>query len=394
MSSLKHQIVLLMIGSLVLLATSFIFVFGWYMRERVVDAAIVKAKSDLATCMEIIDLTYIGYWQVKDGMLYKGENQISHQTELVDRLAELTGDTITLFLKDIRVATTVRSGSGERAIGTKVSDSVAKTVLKDGQIYLGEANVVGHLYQTAYQPIRDLNGVIIGIFYVGISKDYAQTFIVNSLIQLAIFGLALTLIVVFMTWLFIQKMIIRPLHEITLGTRDVATGHATEKIDVTGPKEIGELTFAFNQMIERLGSIADEMSQASVPRDVKVKNASPVNSGIKKEEPDQSDQSDQSEQIIINTPKQQRSNGKIVLPKGLNQLTLKQIVSFLHEKSEPVSADNVAEGVNLTRVTVRRYLDFLEQYGVLTVELKYGTVGRPVKLFRPIIDLSSMDIWQ
>jgi len=206
--SLKYQILLLMIGSLIFLAAIFMLVFGWYTRQQAVDASIVKAKSDLATCMEIIDLTYAGPWNIRQGMLYKGENQVSHKTELVDHLAELTGNTVTLFLNDTRIATTVRSANGERAIGTKVSDTVAQSVLKNGQIYLGEANVVGHLYQTAYQPIRDINEDIIGIFYVGISKSYAQVFFVNSLIRLTVFGLGLTLIVVVATWFFIQKVII------------------------------------------------------------------------------------------------------------------------------------------------------------------------------------------
>lgn len=378
MNSLKQQILVLMIGSLVILAVIFILVFGWYTRQQAIDAAIVKAKSDLATCMEIINLTYTGPWHVKDGMLYKGENLISYQTELVDHLADLTSNTVTIFHIDTRVATTVRNNNGQRAIGTKVSDTVAQTVLKNGQVYLGEANVVGHRYQTAYKPIRDINNEIIGIFYVGISKSYSQDFVVNTLIRLSIFGLGLTLIVVLLTWFFILRVIIRPLHKITLGTLDVATGQTTKKIQVTGPKEIGELAFAFNQMIERLGGIADEISKASVLRDKKVESEALLNSRI--EEPDQN-----------NSSKEQRYNEKLDLPKGLNQLTLKQIVSFLSERSEPVSADNVAEGVNLTRVTVRRYLDFLEQSGVLVVELKYGTVGRPIKLFHPIVDLSSLD---
>lgn len=372
---------MLMLGSLVILAVSLISVLGWHLKHRAVDAAIVKAKTDLATCMEIINLSNPGPWHLKDGMLYKGQIQISHRTELVDHLAELTGDTVTLFLGDTRVATTVRSTNGERAIGTKVSDAVAQTVLKNGQIYLGEANVVGQLYQTAYEPIRDINGDIIGIFYVGISKSYTQAYIVNSLILLTIFGLGLTLIVVLVTWFFIQRVIIRPLHDITLGTRDVATGHATEKVDVTGPKEIGDLAVAFNQMVERLGDIADEMSKVSMPRDSQEEKVTLV---VKKlEEPE----------IISNElHKQQFNFSQQSLPKGLNQLTLKQIVSFLRETSEPVSAENVAEGVNLTRVTVRRYLEFLEQCGVLTTELKYGTVGRPVKLFQPVLDLSIKEI--
>jgi len=379
--SLKHQILLLMLGSLVVLATSLIFVLGWHLKHGAVDAAIVKAKTDLATCMDIIEYSTPGPWHVKDGMLFKGEIQISYSTELVDHLAELTGDTVTLFLGDTRVATTVRSVNGERAVGTKVSDIVAQTVLKDGQIYLGEANVVGQLYQTAYEPIRDSNGDIIGIFYVGISRSYTQAFIVNSLIRVASFGLGLTVIVVLLTWFFIQRVVIRPIHEITLGTRDVATGHLTEKVAVSGPKEIGELAVAFNQMVERLGDIADEMSKVSMKKDSQVEKIALVTNHT--EEP---------EIILAETHKQNFYIDQQGLPKGLNQLTLKQIVSFLSETKDPVSAENVAEGVNLTRVTVRRYLDFLEQYGALTTDLKYGTVGRPVKLYHPELNLSLKDI--
>ncbi|SHI84201.1 cache domain-containing protein [Desulfosporosinus lacus] len=381
MRSLKHQILLLMLGSLVVLAASLIFVLGWHLKHGAVDAAIVKAKTDLATCMDIIEFSTPGPWHVKDGMLFKGEIQISHSTELVDHLAELTGDTVTLFLGDTRVATTVRSVNGERAVGTKVSDIVAQTVLKDGQIYLGEANVVGQLYQTAYEPIRDSNGDIIGIFYVGISRSYTQAFIVNSLIRVASLGLGLTVIVVLLTWFFIQRVVIRPIHEITLGTRDVATGHLTEKVAVSGPKEIGELAVAFNQMVERLGDIADEMSKVSMQKDSQVEKITLVTNQT--EEPE----------IILDEKKNQNFYiDQQGLPKGLNQLTLKQIVSFLSETKEPVSSENVAEGVNLTRVTVRRYLDFLEQYGALTTDLKYGTVGRPVKLYHPVLNLSIKDI--
>ena len=69
------------------------------------------------------------------------------------------------------------------------------------------------------------------------------------------------------------------------------------------------------------------------------------------------------------------------LPKGLNQATLRQIIVYLQGVRFPVTAEHVAEGVRLTRVTVRRYLEYLEQCGLLAAELKYGTVGRPVKVF-------------
>lgn len=84
MRSLRQQIIVSLLASLVLLAASFIGVFGHYMQERAISAAIVKAQSDLATCTRIIDLQYPGDWKVENGTLFKGKEVISQNNELVD----------------------------------------------------------------------------------------------------------------------------------------------------------------------------------------------------------------------------------------------------------------------------------------------------------------------
>ena len=65
------------------------------------------------------------------------------------------------------------------------------------------------------------------------------------------------------------------------------------------------------------------------------------------------------------------------LPKGLNQVTLEQIVEFLYHQDEPRSAEEVAEGIGIARVTARRYLDYLERTGKVKINIQYGGVGRP-----------------
>ncbi len=69
------------------------------------------------------------------------------------------------------------------------------------------------------------------------------------------------------------------------------------------------------------------------------------------------------------------------LPKGLNELTLKQIQSFLHNQSESKSAEEVAEGIGIARVTARRYLDYLVKNGNIHMDIQYGTIGRPVNRY-------------
>ncbi len=70
------------------------------------------------------------------------------------------------------------------------------------------------------------------------------------------------------------------------------------------------------------------------------------------------------------------------LPKGLNEVTLRQVLLHILKSSQSLSAEEVAEGVGLARVTARRYLDYLEKSGQLTLEVQYGSVGRPINRYR------------
>lgn len=382
MHSLRQQILFSMIASLVLLAVSFILIFGYSMQERAISAAIIKAQSDMATCSGIIDLQYPGEWKAENGSLFKGQKEISHNNGLVDSLSELTGDSVTVFLNDTRVATTIRGADGERAIGTRVSDSVAQKVLKKGESYLGEANVVGEIYQTAYEPLRDARGNIVGMFYVGISRSYTQEMMVNTLWHTAALGGGITLIVALLAWLFVERVIIRPLREITVGTRDLATGRITEKVDISGPKEIGDLALAFNQMIERLGNITKDLElHANVWEKNPESAAEQLPEPIVQNLESNVESTDGVESQTPFADHQEFTDQAELLPKGLNKATLKQITDYLIDHDDFVSAEDVAEGVKLTRVTVRRYLEYLEQQGALISQLKYGAVGRPVRIW-------------
>lgn len=67
------------------------------------------------------------------------------------------------------------------------------------------------------------------------------------------------------------------------------------------------------------------------------------------------------------------------LPKGLTKDTLKQIWEAIQGlKTGPFSTDEVAHIVGISRVSARKYLNFLKDIGILDVKVIYGTIGRPV----------------
>ncbi len=112
---------------------------------------------------------YPGEWNVRDEKLYKGDKLIEGETEVVDKIKSETGESATIFRGDIRVATCVQV-EGKRAVGTKVAPKVEAAVLKGGGEFVGDAEVVGKLHLTKYAPLKDKDGKIVGMWFVGVDK--------------------------------------------------------------------------------------------------------------------------------------------------------------------------------------------------------------------------------
>lgn len=65
------------------------------------------------------------------------------------------------------------------------------------------------------------------------------------------------------------------------------------------------------------------------------------------------------------------------LPKGLSEITLQQVKKAISEQKEPVTAEELACSLGMARVTVRRYLNYLQQTNQIKMQAEYGKVGRP-----------------
>lgn len=73
---------------------------------------------------------------------------------------------------------------------------------------------------------------------------------------------------------------------------------------------------------------------------------------------------------------------KAPLPKGLNALTLDKVKHLLEERQCPLSAEETASAIGVSRVTARRYLEYLVSSGEAAVERSYGDIGRPSNTYR------------
>jgi methyl-accepting chemotaxis protein len=131
------------------------------------------------------EVTTVALPRVQVGGAWLGQNaDVATPTPVVDQVQSLVGGTATVFQRInpagdmLRVATNVVSATGSRAIGTYIPavgaggapNAVISSVLS-GKTYQGTAYVVDSWYVTAYQPLFDPAGQVIGMLYVGVQQE-------------------------------------------------------------------------------------------------------------------------------------------------------------------------------------------------------------------------------
>ncbi|WP_291418924.1 response regulator [Actinophytocola sp.] len=65
------------------------------------------------------------------------------------------------------------------------------------------------------------------------------------------------------------------------------------------------------------------------------------------------------------------------LPKGMSGATLDAVVAVLRQSAEGLSAGAAGDLLGMSRVTARRYLEYLADNGLAVRHPQYGQVGRP-----------------
>jgi two-component system NtrC family sensor kinase len=159
--------------------------------------------------------------------------------------------TATIFQGDLRISTNVLREDGSRAIGTRVSQEVYDQVIGEGLPWIGRAFVVNDWYITAYEPIMNLKGDIIGMLYVGmLEAPYVD---LRNRVLFIFLGIAfLSVILLSVIAYFTTTKVVKPLKELSSATDKVARGHLEYRLPIQSHDEIGQLAASFNRMTEEL----------------------------------------------------------------------------------------------------------------------------------------------
>ncbi|MCU1510982.1 MAG: response regulator [Arthrobacter sp.] len=77
-----------------------------------------------------------------------------------------------------------------------------------------------------------------------------------------------------------------------------------------------------------------------------------------------------------------RAPSELPLPKGLAVSTLDSVQDFMKLQTGAVSASEVMGALGMSRVTARRYLEYLADAGTVSRTARYGAPGRPENEYR------------
>jgi two-component system NtrC family sensor kinase len=201
------------------------------------------------------------------GLLYAG-HLLNRSEEIVDAIkAEVLPrqlyqgrdiGAVTIFLGDLRISTNVHRPDGQRALGTRLSEAVYNEVLHRGETWAGPAFVVNDWYLSAYEPIRDPAGQIVGALYVGLLQ---APFVEQQNVVAWMFLIMVSAATVASLLLFyvVTLRLLRPIGQVIDMAHKVVKGDLSARVGVRTLGEMGALCQAVDEMANAVAQREEQL---------------------------------------------------------------------------------------------------------------------------------------
>jgi methyl-accepting chemotaxis protein len=182
--------------------------------------------------------------------------------KFVDAIKALTGMEVTIFDQDTRVSTTVMK-DGKRAVGTKMDNpAVLDTVLAKGQSFHATNVILGKPYETAYWPLKDVNGKTEGMFFIGKERRVIEQTKSSITWSMLLAAVAISILMGALG-LWFARSLASPLKRTAVFAAEVAAGNLGHELDVRRADEIGALAENLRHMVGTLKGMIAESEQKS-----------------------------------------------------------------------------------------------------------------------------------
>lgn len=265
--SIKTRLLLIALVPSIILSVTLSFLAAKSIQEGMQEEALKGLRGIAFSLSEVYEFADGGeYFMDETGIVKKGGLQVSDNYTVVDTIKASTDYDVTIFYGDTRVTTSLKdSATGERLVGTKASDTVIQTVLKEGKEYSDTKVVInGAPYYGYYVPLTQ-NGTIIGMAFAGSPSASVNAFIQEKTFAVVGFSLLVLVVITIICLNFVLRLG-RAIGKAEEAISEMAQGNLQITVDTRAKKrtdEIGSMTRELEDLINKLVNIIGNVKQSS-----------------------------------------------------------------------------------------------------------------------------------
>lgn len=265
-SSIRVKILLAALIPLVLMATVVTVYAVASMKSGIQEEAIEGLDTLCNSIMEAYDGFAPGDYELEDNNLMKGDYNVSEHVEIIDHLVENTNAEFTIFYNDTRMCTSLKDAeTGKRMVGTKCSEEVAQSCLKEGKDYQSTNITINNQnFYAIYKPLKNEDGSIIGMVFAAKPSQDVDSLIRTHAIAIAGAALVFAIIAALVVFFTVNRVCVL-LNRATGILNQLSKGDLTITIDkrvVNRGDELGVMGRAMTNLIAELRGVVTDIKDS------------------------------------------------------------------------------------------------------------------------------------
>lgn len=262
------RLLLMVIPPCLLMGVLMTLYSGWNMQKGMQKTTLDGLRSTDYAVLEMFENVASGdFRQDAKGNVYKGDYKISGNYELADDIRNKTDVDVTFFYGDTRVLTSLKDkNTGERLIGTTASKEVTDKVLKSGKEYSDKNIVINERpYYGYYVPVKNSDGSIIGMAFVGRESKDIDVFIKSKSSAVLFLGLVIMVAASVSAWIT-SKSVSTSVRGTEKVVSALAEGNLTLDVEeklLKREDEIGDMARSVEKLKQELFEIISDIKKSS-----------------------------------------------------------------------------------------------------------------------------------
>ena len=198
--------------------------------------------------------------------LKKGNETLSENYELIDKLKQERDVELSIFYGDARVLTTLKDSSGKREINKKMSKEIYDIIQRGESYFTDDLELFGVPYSGCYVPLYQPNSdKIVGSIFCGRSQAEVNAAAHSTIVSMALSMMGV-FIVAIVIGMFVITRIVKHLDGAVdyLGTLSKGALNLTVKKDLVVRKdEVGDIARAIQRLVESIRDIITNITTSS-----------------------------------------------------------------------------------------------------------------------------------